>query len=120
MVARLQLKGRDKIIISGSIADHGMAVLSAREGYGFASSIRSDVCPLNRLIDRALAGGVVCIKDPYKGRELRTYLTSGKSHVGIMVYEDKIPINESVRAAASFLGIDPGVLKTMLYYRSRC
>ncbi len=103
------IRAGDKIIVSGSIADHGMAVLSAREGYGFTSSICSDVRPLNRLIDKALeAGGVVCIKDPTRGG-LADLLNewAEKSHVGIMVYEDRIPIKESVRAAASFLGIDP-------------
>lgn len=103
------LRAGDKIIVSGSIADHGMAVLSAREGYGFTSKICSDVMPLNRLIDRALeAGGVVCIKDPTRGGVANLLNEwAEKSDVGIMVYEDKIPIKESVRAAASFLGIDP-------------
>ncbi|MCS7141736.1 MAG: hydrogenase expression/formation protein HypE [Candidatus Nitrosocaldus sp.] len=103
------IRAGDRIIVSGSIADHGMAVLSAREGYGFASSICSDVRPLNRLIDRALeAGGVVCMKDPTRGGLADLLNTwAERSHVGIMVYEDRIPVKESVRAAASFLGIDP-------------
>lgn len=103
------LRPGDKIIVSGSIGDHGMAVLSAREGYVFTSSIRSDVRPLNRLIDRALeAGGVVCMKDPTRGG-LASVLNewAEKSHVGILVYEESIPIKESVRAASAFLGIDP-------------
>ncbi len=99
----------DKIILSGSIAEHGMAILSAREGYNFVSNIVSDLKPLNKLIDRALEiGGIVCMKDPTRGgiADLLNEWVS-RSHFGIIIYEESIPIKENVRVAASFLGLDP-------------
>jgi hydrogenase expression/formation protein HypE len=104
------LKAGDKIILSGTVGDHGLAILSAQEGLSFGSGIKSDVKPLNRLIQRFLdeVGGVVAMKDPTRGG-LADALNefSEKSHVGILVYEDKIPIREDVRAACEMLGLDP-------------
>jgi hydrogenase expression/formation protein HypE len=104
------LKEGDKIILSGTIGDHGLAVLSAQEGLSFGSGIKSDVKPLNRLIQRLLGevGGVVAMKDPTRGG-LADALNefSEKSRVGILVYEEKIPIREDVRAACEMLGLDP-------------
>jgi hydrogenase expression/formation protein HypE len=103
------LKAGDKIILSGTIGDHGLAVLSAQEGLSFGSSIRSDVKPLNRVVQRLLGevGGVVAIKDPTRGG-LADALNefSEKSRVGILIHEDKIPIRENVRAASEMLGLD--------------
>lgn len=99
----------DKIIVSGTIGDHGVALLSFREGYGFESEVVSDVAPLNKMIARVLeVGGVVAMKDPTRGG-LSNALNewAEKSHVGILVYEDKIPIRPAVRAASEMLGIDP-------------
>ncbi|MEM2117783.1 MAG: hydrogenase expression/formation protein HypE [Candidatus Bathyarchaeia archaeon] len=104
------LTAGDKIILSGTIGDHGLAVLSAQEGLSFGSGIKSDVKPLNRLIQRLLSdvGGVVAMKDPTRGG-LADALNefSEKSHVGILVQEDKIPIREDVRTACEMLGLDP-------------
>ncbi|MCS7114791.1 MAG: hydrogenase expression/formation protein HypE [Nitrososphaerota archaeon] len=104
------LKPGDKIILSGTIGDHGLAVLSAQEGLSFGSDIKSDVKPLNRLIQRFLGdvGGVVVMKDPTRGG-LADALNefSEKSHVGILIYEDKIPIRKNVKAACEMLGLDP-------------
>jgi hydrogenase expression/formation protein HypE len=104
------LAARDKIILSGTIGDHGLAVLSAQEGLSFGSNIRSDVKPLNRLVQRILGevGGVVSIKDPTRGG-LADALNefSEKSNVGILLYEDKVPIKEDVRIACEMLGLDP-------------
>jgi hydrogenase expression/formation protein HypE len=104
------LRRGDKIVLSGTIGDHGLAVLSAQEGLSFGSSIESDVKPLNRLVQRLLGevGGVVSIKDPTRGG-LADALNefSEKSKVGIMLYEDKVPIREDVRAACEMLGLDP-------------
>lgn len=100
----------DKIILSGTIADHGLAVLSAQEGLSFGSDIKSDVKPLNRLIQRMLGevGGIVAMKDPTRGG-LADALNefSEKSKIGILIHEDKIPIHENVRAACEMLGLDP-------------
>ncbi|MEM0090337.1 MAG: hydrogenase expression/formation protein HypE [Nitrososphaerota archaeon] len=99
----------DKIIVSGTIGDHGIAVLSSREGYGFDTIIKSDVTPLNKMIKKALeVGGIVAMKDPTRGG-LSNALNewSQKSRVGIYIKEEKIPIREGVRAACEMLGIDP-------------
>lgn len=100
----------DKIILSGTIGDHGLAVLSAQEGLDFGSEIKSDVKPLNRLIQKVLGdvGGVVAMKDPTRGG-LADALNefSEKSHVGILVYEDRIPIRKDVQVACEMLGLDP-------------
>jgi len=99
----------DKIIVSGAIGDHGLAVLSSREGYGFGSSIRSDVAPLNLVVSRVLrVGGITAMKDPTRGG-LSNALNewSEKSGVGIEIYEEKIPVHEDVKAACEMLGIDP-------------
>jgi hydrogenase expression/formation protein HypE len=100
----------DKIIVLGTLGDHGLAVLSAQQGLTFGSEIKSDVKPLNKLIQRMLGevGGAVTIKDPTRGG-LADALNelSEKSKVGILIHEDKIPIREDVRTASEMLGIDP-------------
>lgn len=98
----------DKIILSGTMGDHGIAVLSAREGYGFETKIESDASPLNHLTAHMLqVGGIVTMKDPTRGG-LANLLNewSEKSNVGILVYEESIPIKEGVRAACEMLGLD--------------
>ncbi len=99
----------DAIIVSGTIGDHGMAIMSCREGYGFEGSISSDVAPLNALVESLLeVGGIVSMKDPTRGG-LSNALNewSQKSNVGILIHEDRIPIKGEVRAACEMLGIDP-------------
>jgi len=104
------LRTADKIILSGTVGEHGLAVLSAQEGLSFGSGIKSDVRPLNRLTQRLLdgVGGMIAMKDPTRGG-LADALNefSEKSHVGILVHEDNIPIREDVRAACEMLGLDP-------------
>jgi len=104
------LRGGDKIILSGTIGDHGLAVLSAQEGLNFGSEIKSDVKPLNRLIQRLLdeVGGVVSMKDPTRGGLADALNEFGeKSNVGILIHENKVPIREDVQAACEMLGLDP-------------
>jgi hydrogenase expression/formation protein HypE len=100
----------DKIILSGTIGDHGLAVLSAQQGLKFGSEIKSDVKPLNRMIQRLLGevGGVVAMKDPTRGG-LADALNefSEKSKAGILIQEEKVPIREDVGAACEMLGLDP-------------
>jgi hydrogenase expression/formation protein HypE len=104
------LEAGDCIILSGTIGDHGLAVLSAQQGLSFGSRIRSDVKPLNRLIQRLLdeVGGIVAMKDPTRGG-LADALNefSEKSKVGILIQEDRVPIRKDVRAACEMLGLDP-------------
>ncbi|MCK5628127.1 hydrogenase expression/formation protein HypE [Candidatus Bathyarchaeota archaeon] len=100
----------DKIIVSGTLGDHGLAVLSAQEGLKFGSGIESDVKPLNVLIRRLLdeIGGVVAMKDPTRGG-LADALNefSEKSGKGILIQEDKVPIRKDVQTACEMLGLDP-------------
>jgi len=100
----------DKIILSGTVGDHGLAVLSAQQGLTFGSEIKSDVKPLNRMIQRMLGevGGVVAMKDPTRGG-LADALNefSEKSKAGILIHEDKVPVRNDVRAACEMLGLDP-------------
>jgi len=104
------LRSGDKIILSGTVGDHGLAVLSSREGYGFGSKIKSDMTPLNKVIQRLLGevGGIVAMKDPTRGglsEALNEW--SQKSKVGMLAVEEKIPIREDVLSACEMLGIDP-------------
>ena len=103
------LRPGDVILVSGTMGDHGVAILSSQRGYGFESEVSSDVAPLNRLIRELLeVGGVVAMKDPTRGgisNSLNEW--SEKSGVGILVEEERIPVREGVRAACEMLGIDP-------------
>jgi hydrogenase expression/formation protein HypE len=103
------LRPGDKIIISGSIGDHGVTILSTREGYGFETKVQSDAQPLYDMISKVLlVGGIVAMKDPTRGGLANTLNEwSEKSKVLIEVDEDKIPIKEPVIAACEMLGIDP-------------
>jgi len=103
------LRESDKLIVSGTVGDHGVTILSAQEGYNFGSQIKSDVTPLNKLTLKLLkVGGIVAMKDPTRGG-LTTSLNewSIKSKVGMMVQESKVPIRGDVKAACEMLGIDP-------------
>jgi hydrogenase expression/formation protein HypE len=99
-----------KIIVSGTLGDHGLAVLSAQQGLKFGSEIKSDVKPLNKLIQNLLGnvGGIVAVKDPTRGG-LADALNewTEKSKVGILIQEDKVPIRNDVQTACEMLGLDP-------------
>ncbi|MEW5937048.1 MAG: hydrogenase expression/formation protein HypE [Candidatus Thermoplasmatota archaeon] len=99
----------DALLLSGTIGDHGIAILSAREGYGFESEVMSDVAPLNHMISRALEiGGIVAMKDPTRGGLANTLTEfSEKSGVGIEIDEALIPISPAVSSACGMLGLDP-------------
>jgi hydrogenase expression/formation protein HypE len=99
----------DAIIVSGYMGDHGVALLSFREGYGFESEIKSDVAPLNKMIAEGLkVGGIVCMKDPTRGglaNTLNEWAT--KSKVGMDINYTDIPLRDGVVNACDMLGIDP-------------
>ncbi len=99
----------DKIIVTGSVGDHGITILSEREGYGFSGSIKSDVSSLVSLMEQALSvGGVASVKDPTRGGLANTLNEwANKSSVGIEIIEKKVPIKEWVSSASEMLGIDP-------------
>lgn len=104
------LRVGDQLILSGTVGDHGLAVLSAQQGLRFGSGIKSDVRPLNLLVQRLMSevGGIVAMKDPTRGG-LADALNefSEKSGVGILTFEDDIPVRKDVRAACEMLGLDP-------------
>jgi len=103
------LAAGDKIILSGTAGDHGVALLSFREGYGFESKIKSDAQPLNHMIAKALkVGGITVMKDPTRGGVANALNEwAEKSKVGILVEEEHIPFNAAVLNACEMLGIDP-------------
>jgi len=102
-------KEGDVIIISGTIGDHGIAVLSAREGLGFETTLESDVAPLNHLIQAMIgAGEIHVLRDPTRGG-LATSLVeiSEQSNVTIEINEQALPFKPAVKAACEMLGFDP-------------
>lgn len=99
----------DRIIVTGPVGDHGMTILTAREGLPVEGGIRSDVSPIWPLVERALAvGGIKAMKDPTRGG-LAAALNemARKSGVGIVVREGEIPVRPEVRGMAELLGISP-------------
>ena len=99
----------DVLIASGSFGNHGVAILSFREGYGFETTVKSDVAPLNGLIAGALRiGGITAMKDPTRGG-LANLLNewADKSEVGMVIREEDVPIDNAVLSACEMLGIDP-------------
>ena len=100
----------DKVIVNGSIGDHGIAVLSAREGLEIDSGIRSDSASLNGLVGEllALSGGLHVLRDPTRGGVATTLKEIAiQSGVTIMLDEESLPINPGVRGVCSILGLDP-------------
>lgn len=100
----------DKILLSGTIGDHGMAILSQREGMSFDAPIVSDTAALHGLIAAMLDSGarIRVLRDPTRGG-LATTLNeiARQSGVGMMLHESAIPVNAPVAAACEFLGLDP-------------
>ncbi len=105
-----QAKEGDVVILSGSIGDHGIAVLGARGELGFQSSLQSDVAPLNHLIEAMLdaSPNVHVLRDPTRGG-LATTLNeiAAQSSLGIVLDEQAIPVHPEVNAACEMLGFDP-------------
>lgn len=102
-------KPGDVVIVSGTLGDHGIAVLSAREGLGFETDLISDVAPLNHLVKAMLdAGEVHVLRDPTRGG-LATTLNEIAEQSGVVIElnEQAIPVKPQVRAACEMLGFDP-------------
>ncbi len=100
----------DRVILSGSIGDHGIAVLSQREGLSFSTQLESDCAPLGSLVAEMLAASpdIHCLRDPTRGGLATTLNELAKqSRVSIRIEEEKIPIREEVLAACEMLGFDP-------------
>jgi len=103
-------KAGDAIIINGPIAEHGMAILNAREKFGFVSNIKSDCRNLNFEVRKCLRASrnISVLRDPTRGG-LATTLNeiADSSNLGIEIHEDKIPIRPSVKKMCDILGFDP-------------
>ena len=100
----------DKILLSGTIGDHGMAILSQREGLSFSAPIVSDSAALHTLVAVMLDSNVKLrvLRDPTRGGLATTLNEIAKqSGVGMMLHESTIPVNQPVEAACEFLGLDP-------------
>jgi len=100
----------DVVILSGTIGDHGIAVLSKREGLSFSTKLKSDCAPLGGLVANMLKAthNINCLRDPTRGG-LATTLNeiAQQSNVGIRIDEEAIPVREEVLAACEMLGLDP-------------
>jgi hydrogenase expression/formation protein HypE len=104
------LKPGNKLIITGTIGDHGIAVLAKREDFHFRTELRSDVAPIWHTVKAALevdASAITAMKDPTRGGVASALNDMArKSGVEIVIEEDLLPINQSIQAAAEMLGID--------------
>jgi hydrogenase expression/formation protein HypE len=101
----------DAVLVSGTIGDHGMAIMSVREGLEFESQIRSDCAALNGMIASVLdaAGGAVhAMRDPTRGGLASTLNEiAAASNVGISIDENRMPVRGEVQSACELLGLDP-------------
>ena len=103
----------DKVLVSGFIGDHGIAILSSRAGFEFSTRLESDCAPLNGLVARMLevSREIHCLRDPTRGG-LSTTLNelARQSQAAIWIEESRIPVREEVRGACELLGLDPFIL----------
>ncbi len=105
------IKAGDKIILSGQMATHGMAIMSVREGLEFETTIQSDTAPLNHLVKRLLdkfGTKVHLFRDPTRGG-VATVLNeiAQQAKMGVDLWQEKLPIDEQVASACEILGLDP-------------
>ncbi|MDV6342588.1 hydrogenase expression/formation protein HypE [Nitrosomonas sp. Is24] len=100
----------DKILVSGTLGDHGIAIMALRENLSFQTSIESDSTALHDLVAAMIAAtpGIHVLRDPTRGG-LATALNeiAQQSSIGMMIYENELPIQEQVQAACEFIGLDP-------------
>jgi hydrogenase expression/formation protein HypE len=100
----------DKVILSGSIADHGVAILMQREGMTFESTVVSDTAALNHMVDRMLSvtKDIHVLRDPTRGGVGTTLNEiAASSKAGIFIQEEKIPVKSEVSGICELLGLDP-------------
>ncbi|MCX7911941.1 MAG: hydrogenase expression/formation protein HypE [Dehalococcoidales bacterium] len=100
----------DMVIVSGNLGEHGIAVLSQREGLRFEIPVASDTAPLNGLVGEMLGASpnIHCLRDPTRGGLAATLNEFARSsRVGIRIEEEKIPVDGAVLAACEMLGLDP-------------
>ena len=109
-ISPLNCQVGDVIIINGTIADHGIAIMSSRAGLEFETTIQSDSCALNGLVEEIFKASknIHVLRDPTRGgvaSALNEIAQSSKT--GIVIEEEKIPVQEDVKAACELLGFDP-------------
>ncbi|NUN71218.1 MAG: hydrogenase expression/formation protein HypE [Bacteroidetes bacterium] len=100
----------DRIIVSGEIAQHGIAIMSVREGLEFETTILSDCAPLNGLVEAMypVSSGIRVLRDPTRGGVASALNEiAGSARCGIRIHEQQIPVNAEVRGACELLGFDP-------------
>ncbi len=102
----------DKVLITGFLGDHEIAIISKRENLGFVTHVQSDVAPMNgivkALLQKGLGSRLHAMRDPTRGG-LATVLNeiAAQSQIGVIIEEDKIPVREEVKGACEILGFDP-------------
>ncbi|MDD3977317.1 MAG: hydrogenase expression/formation protein HypE [Methanomicrobium sp.] len=103
------LKPGDVIIVSGTLGDHGLCIMTTREGFDLGEQIRSDVAPVWELVKSAMdAGEIHAMKDPTRGGFSNAINEMAeKSGVQVRINEEALPIRNSVRSASELLGINP-------------
>ena len=105
------LRAGDRLLVTGSIGDHGIALMAKRHDLAFDADLRSDVAPIHGLVRAALdavPGAVTAMKDPTRGGvSSAIHEMAQKSGVGVLLHELEIPVTPVVRAAAEMLGLDP-------------
>ena len=105
------LRPGDRLILTGTMGDHGIALMAKRHELAFEVELESDVEPLNGLVRAALAaasGGIAAMKDPTRGGVASAlHEMAEKSGVGIVIEEPAVPVKPEVRGAAEMLGLDP-------------
>lgn len=109
-ISAANLQVGDKILLSGTVADHGMAVMTSRENLSFQTRVESDTAPLNGLVTEILkvSNEIHAMRDPTRGGVATTLNEFTKaSNVGIQLYENTIPVRPEVQGACEVLGIDP-------------
>ncbi|MBW3672144.1 MAG: hydrogenase expression/formation protein HypE, partial [Acidobacteria bacterium] len=104
------VRAGDAILISGTVGDHGVAILSQREGLELEGEIESDTAPLHQLVEAMLAAysGIHALRDPTRGGVAATLVEiASRRKLGIEVDESAVPVRETVQGACEILGLDP-------------
>lgn len=105
------LRPGDRLLVTGTIGDHGLALMARRHSLELEGDLRSDVAPINRLVAAALAaapGAVVAMKDPTRGGlSSALHEMAEKSGVGAVLHEPALPVRSVIRSVAEMLGLDP-------------
>ena len=111
VISDCALRDGDRLIVTGTIGDHGMAVMARRLGLAIEGKLESDVAPINHLVRAALdgaPGAIVAMKDPTRGGVASAlHEMAEKSGVGIVIDELELPVTDAVLATSELLGIDP-------------